>query len=128
MTTLGTRHASDAGGEWGPCVVGSVNLLNERLNPRGEFFYFDEADVAASGIGGFKVYDMYGWVVGSEERAEFEPLWLADVDRHAASDGSCPLGRFCDVTVTREDRDGAPHARITHFDSFDEEAEVIPYD
>ena len=55
-------------------------------------------------------------------------MWLADVDRRAASDGSCPLDKFCDVTVILEDRGGVPYAKITHFDSFDEEPEVIPYD
>lgn len=128
MSVFGIRHASDASGEWGPYVVDSVNLLNEHLNPRGKYFYFDDIDVAQQVIGGNKVWDMYGWVIDGDQRAEFEPLWLADVDRNAAPDGSTPLDKFRDVTVTWEDRDGIPHARITFFDSFDEEPEVIPYD
>lgn len=128
MSVFGIRHASDADGEWGSYVVDSVNLLNEHLNPRGKCFYFDDIDVAQQVIGGNKVWDMYGWVIDVDQRSEFEPLWLADVDRHAAPDGSTPLDKFRDVTVTWEDRDGTPHARITFFDSFDEEPEVIPYD
>lgn len=60
MTIFGTRHVSDADGEWGPYVVDSVNLLNEHLNPCGRFFCFDEIDVAASDIDGFKFYVIYG--------------------------------------------------------------------
>lgn len=108
MTTFGIRHEADTTGEWSQYVIDSVNLLNEHLNPSGKYFYFDEIDVAQQDIGGYKVWDMYGWVVDGEQRADFEPLWLADVDRHAAPDGSCPLDRFCDFTVKWEDRDGAP--------------------
>ena len=128
MTIFGIRHASGVSGEWGGYVSDSVNLLNEHLNPRGKYFYFDDIDVAQQVIGGHKVCDMYGWVIDSDQRTEFEPLWLADVDRRVASDGSCPLDKFCDVTVILEDRGGVPYAKITHFDSFDEESEVIPYD
>lgn len=99
-----------------------MNLLNEHLNPRGEHFYFGEIDSCASDIGGHKVYDMYGWVID-----ESEPLWLAEVDRRTAPDGSTPLDKFRDVTVIWESRDGAPHARITYFDSFSKEPNVIPY-
>ena len=31
-----------------------------------------------------QVYDMYGWVIDVSERGEFEPLWFAEADRHAA--------------------------------------------
>lgn len=123
MTVFGIRREADTTGPWSDYVVGAVNLLNEHLNPRGKYFYFGEIDAYASDIDGHKVYDMYGWVID-----EFEPLWLAEVDRHSAPDGSTPLDKFCDVTVIWEDRDGTPHARITFFDSFDEEPEVIPYD
>lgn len=128
MRVFGIRYESDTVDEWSDYIVGAVNLLNEHLNPRGKYFYFDEIDAAASDIGDHKVYDMYGWVIDESERGEFEPLWLAEVDRHSAPDGSTPLDRFRDVTVIWEDRDGTPHARITFFDSFDEEPEVIPYD
>ncbi len=128
MTVFGIRHESDETGPWAEYIVGSVNLLNERLNPRGKYFYFDEIDVATLDIGGYKVWDMYGWVIDEAQRSQFEPMWLAYMDRNAAQDGSTPLDEFCDVTVKWEDRAGVPHARITHFDSFDEEPEVIPYD
>lgn len=128
MSVFGIRYESDTVDEWSDYIVGAVNLLNEHLNPRGKYFYFDEIDAYASDIGGHKVYDMYGWVIDGSERGEFEPLWLAEADRHSAPDGSTPLDRFRDVTVIWEDRGGTPHARITFFDSFDEEPEVIPYD
>lgn len=128
MTTFGIRYTADTTSRWSGYIVDSVNLLNEHLNPSGMFFYFDEVDVAQQVIGGYKVWDMYGWLVDAGQRDEFEPLWLASVDHHAAPDGSTLLDRFCDVTVTWEDRGGVPYAKITHFDSFDEEPEVIPYD
>lgn len=128
MSVFGIRREADAVEEWSEYVVGAVNLLNEHLNPRGKYFYFDEIDAYASDIGGHKVYDMYGWVIDEADVAEFEPLWLAEADRHSAPDGSTSLDRFRDVTVIWEDRGGTPHARITFFDSFDEEPEVIPYD
>lgn len=128
MRVFGIRREADTVGGWSDYVVDSVNLLNEHLNPRGKYFYFDEIDVAQQIIGGYKVWDMYGWVIDESERGEFEPLWLAEADRHAAPDGLTPLDKFRDVTVIWEDRDGTPHARITFFDSFDEEPEVIPYD
>lgn len=115
-------------GRWADYIVDSVNLLNERLNPGERFFCFVEIDVAQQVIGGHKVWDMYGWVIEDSQRAEFEPLWLANVDHHAAPDGSTLLDKFCDVTVIWEDRGGVPYAKITHFGSFDEEPEVIPYD
>lgn len=128
MSVFGIRYEGDTVGKWSDYVVDSVNLLNEHLNPRGKYIYFDEIDVAQQIIGGYKVWDMYWWVIEESERSEFEPLWLAEADRHAAPDGSMPLDKFRDVSVIWEDRDGAPHARITFFDSFDEEPEVIPYD
>ena len=128
MRVFGIRREADTTGPWSDYVVGAVNLLNERLNPRGEHFYFDEIDVAARDIGGHKVYDMYGWVIDESDRDELKPLWLAEADRHSAPDGSTALDKFRDVTVIWEDRGGTPHARITFFDSFDEEPEVIPYD
>lgn len=128
MRVFGIRREADKVGEWSDYVGDSVNLLNEHLSPRGKYFYFDEIDVAQQIIGGYKVWDMYGWVIDESERGEFESLWLAEADRHAAPDGSTPLDKFRDVTVIWEDSDGVPHARITFFDSFDEEPEVIPYD
>ena len=128
MSVFGIRREADTTGPWSDYIVGAVNLLNEHLNPREKYFYFDEIDAYASDIGGHKVYDMYGWVIDESERGEFEPLWLAEIDRHSAPDGSTPLDRFRDVTVIWEDRGGTPHASITFFDSFDEEPEVIPYD
>lgn len=127
MTTFGIRHTADTTGRWSDYVIDSVNLLNEHLNPSGKYFYFDEADVSQQVIDGHKVWDMYGWVIDHSDRSDFEPLWLADVDRHSAPDGSTLLDRFCDVTVTWEERDGVPYANITHFDSLDDEPEVIPY-
>lgn len=128
MPVFGIRYESDEIDEWSEYIVGATSLLNEHLNPRDKYFYFDEIDVAALDVGDYKVYDMYGWVIDGPQREEFEPLWLASADRHAAPDGSCSLDKFCDVTVIWEDKDGEPYARITHFDSFDEEPEVIPYD
>ena len=89
MTTFGIRHTADTTGRWSDYVVDSVNLLNEHLNPSGKFFYFDEVDVAQQVIGGHKVWDMYGWVIDSSSRGEFEPMWLSDVDRHAAFPAPC---------------------------------------
>lgn len=84
MRVFGIRREVDTVGAWSGYVVGAVNLLNEHLNPRGKYFYFDEIDAYASDIGGYKVYDMYGWVIDVSERGEFEPLWFAEADRHAA--------------------------------------------
>lgn len=128
MTVFGIRHEGDETGPWAEYIVDSVNLLNEHLNPKGNYFYFDEVDVAQQVIGGHKVWDMYGWVIDETQCAEFEPLWGAYVDRPGNPDGSCPLDKFRDVTVIWEGRGGEPYARITWFDSFDEEPEVIPYD
>ena len=66
MAIFGIRHASGVSGEWGGCVSDSVNLLNEHLNPRGRYFYFDDVDVAQQAIGGRKVFDMYGWVINGD--------------------------------------------------------------
>lgn len=60
MRVFGIRREADTTGPWSDYVVDAVNLLNEHLNPRGKYFYFDEIDAAARDIGGHKVYDMYG--------------------------------------------------------------------
>lgn len=60
MTVFGIRYESDTVDEWSNYIVGAVDLLNEHLNPRGKYFYFDEIDAAAHDIGGHKVYDIYG--------------------------------------------------------------------
>lgn len=112
MRVSGIRFERDATGPWSDYAVDSVNLLNKRFNPQGKYFYFDEVDVAQQVIGGHKVNDMYGWVIDKAERTEFEQLWLAEVDRHAAPGGSTLLDKFCDVIVTWEDRGGEPYALV----------------
>lgn len=125
MTEFGIRYKADLTGEWSDYVVDSVRLLNEQLEPEGRRFYFDQADVAQKSIGGFNVWDMYGWAVLPEEVDEFEPLWLASADRGPGEGGSTPMDGFCDVTVTWEERDGKPFARIVHYDGWDDPGTVL---
>ena len=125
MTMFGIRRKEELDNPFsGDYVADSVGLLNERFNPQGKYFYFDEGDVVQQIIGGHKVYDMYGWVVDEADVAEFEPLWLAEADRKGSPDGLSPMDRFRYVTVTWEDHGGQPYALVEHtidYETFDVE-------
>ncbi len=125
MTEFGIRYEADASGPWSDFVIDSVRLLNKQLEPVELRFYFGEVDVAQKIIGGYKVWDMYGWAVSEDEVSEFEPMWFAGEDGNADADGNTPMDKFCDVTVTWEDRGGKPYARIMHFDGWDDPGTVI---
>ena len=125
MKEFGIRHDADAVGPWSDFVIDSVRLLNKQLEPERLRFYFDEVDVAQKIIDGYKVWDMYGWVVGDDETSEFEMMWLADEDRHADADGATPMDKFRNVTVTWEDHDGKPFAHIVHYDGWDDPGTVF---
>lgn len=125
MTEFGIRHEADATGEWSDFVIDSVRLLNEQLAPEGLSFYFDEVNVAQKIIDDHKVWDMYGWAVSGDEAAEFERLWLADADESSAADGTTPMDKFCDVSVSWGERDGRPYARIVHYNPRDDSEIVL---
>ena len=79
-TVFGIRHAADLTGDYSDYVIDSVNLLNKQLAPEGKSFLFDTIDVRQQIIGGFKVWDMYGWVVDKNHLSKVEPFWFADED------------------------------------------------
>ena len=115
MGVFGIRYEADLrNDEWTDYLVDSVNLLNERFNPQDKYFYFDEIDVHQQIIGGYKVWDMFGWLIDEAEIAEFEPLWLLDADYSHSPDVSTPMDKFCDVIITWESRDGKPYALVEH--------------
>lgn len=86
MSVFGIRNEAQDNPIFGDYVVDLVNLLNKRFNPQSKYFFFDEGDVAQQNIGGHKVFDMYGRVVDEADVAEFEALWLANVDRKGSPD------------------------------------------